>query len=198
MTNIKLYIQKKIFQSVEKIRRMEQNAQISKMNILGSIPYHRGDVYIEGAKYVTIGDGAYIGRDVRIEALDSSSCQEFSPILCIGDGFSIGDYSHIGCVHKIIIGDGVLVGSKVLITDHNHGNIVDSELSVPPAQRPLSFKQIIIGNNVWIGDNVTILPGVNLGDNVIIGANSVVTHSFPANVVIAGVPATIIRCLGGE
>lgn len=197
MSNIKLYIQRKIYQSVEKIRRMEQDAKISTMKLLGTVPYHRGNVYIEGAKYITIGDNAFIGRDVRIEALDTSYCQVFSPILIIGNRFSIGDYSHIGCVHKIIIGDDVLIGSKVLITDHNHGYISDAEVGVPPAKKPLSFKPILIGNNVWIGDNVSILPGVKLGDNTVIGANSVVTHSFPANVVIAGVPAIIIRHLGG-
>lgn len=56
-----------------------------------------------------------------------------------------------------------------------------------------SVKSIKIGRNCWIGGNVTILPGVILGDNVTVGANSVVTKSFPSNVVIAGVPAKIIR-----
>lgn len=54
---------------------------------------------------------------------------------------------------------------------------------------------IVIGRNCWIGGNVTILPGVVLGDNVTVGANAVVTKSFPSNVVIAGIPARIIRDL---
>jgi maltose O-acetyltransferase len=52
---------------------------------------------------------------------------------------------------------------------------------------------ITIGNNVWISANATICPGVTIGDNVVVGAGAVVTKSFPSNVVIAGVPAKIIR-----
>ncbi|MBU3677303.1 MAG: maltose acetyltransferase, partial [Chitinophagaceae bacterium] len=54
---------------------------------------------------------------------------------------------------------------------------------------------VVIGKNCWLGGNVTILPGVTLGDNVTVGANSVVTKSFPSNVIIAGVPAKVIRSL---
>lgn len=52
-----------------------------------------------------------------------------------------------------------------------------------------------IGNNVWIGDKSTILDGVHIGDNVIVGANSVVTHDIPSNSVAAGMPAKIIKQL---
>jgi maltose O-acetyltransferase len=54
---------------------------------------------------------------------------------------------------------------------------------------------ITIGNNVWISANATICPGITLGDNVVVGAGAVVNKSFPSNVVIAGVPAKIIRYL---
>ena len=57
----------------------------------------------------------------------------------------------------------------------------------------MSCKPVKIGNNVWLGDNVSIMPGVTLGNNVIVGANAVVTHSFPDNVVVAGVPAKMIK-----
>ena len=102
---------------------------------------------------------------------------------------------HIGCIESVEIGKNVLLGSKVYITDHFHGNITADDVDVPPQERTLSSKPVRIGNNVWIGDNVTVLPGVSLGDNVIVGANAVVTHSFPANTVIAGCPAKIIKTL---
>lgn len=57
----------------------------------------------------------------------------------------------------------------------------------------MRFYRITSRNNVWIGDNVCIMPGVTIGDNVIIDANAVVTRNFPANTVIAGVPAKIIK-----
>lgn len=97
-----------------------------------------------------------------------------------------------------MIGNNVLVVSRVTILDHFHGNITTSDLLIPPSKRPLSSKPVCIGNNVWIGEGVCIMPGVTIGDNVIIGANAVVTHSFPKNVVIAGVLAKIIKTLDGN
>ena len=103
---------------------------------------------------------------------------------------------HIGCIESIEIGDNVLLGSKVYVTDHFHGSITKEDIDVPPILRPLSSKPVKIGNNVWIGDNVCIMPGVTLGNNVIVGANAVVTKSFPDNSVIVGVPAKVIKMLG--
>lgn len=93
---------------------------------------------------------------------------------------------------KIQIGDGTLIASKVFISDHSHGktHCIDNRI---PYDRPLVSKPVSIGNNCWIGDGACVLYGVTLGDNVIVGANSVVTHSFPSNSVIAGCPAKIIR-----
>ena len=149
--------------------------------------------YILGAKYVDVGKGFFAGRHFRLEAIDSYNDQQFSPLVSLGDHSSFGDFCHIGCIENITIGNGVMGGSKIYITDHYHGSICKEELSTRPALRPLSHKPVTIGNNVWIGDGVCIMPGVTIGDGVIIGANAVVTHSFPANVVIAGCPAKIIR-----
>lgn len=149
--------------------------------------------YIVGAKYISVGKNFYAGRNFRLEAIDEYYDQKFTPSITIGDNSSFEDFCHIGCVEKVIIGNGVMGGSKIYITDHYHGSICKEELSTRPALRPLSHKPVSIGNNVWIGDGVCIMPGVTIGDNVIIGANAVVTHSFPENVVIAGVPAKIIR-----
>lgn len=130
-----------------------------------------------------------------MEALDEYYGQKFTPELTIGDDVYFGDFCHIGCIERLEIGNGVLGGSKIYITDHYHGSICKEELSQRPALRPLSSKPVKIGDNVWIGDGVCIMPGVTIGNNVIIGANAVVTHSFPENVVIAGCPAKIIRNL---
>ena len=126
-------------------------------------------------------------------AIPADREQKFSPELIIGDNVRIEDFCHIGCTEKVVIGNGVLIASKVLITDHYHGVISRKDLNQIPSERLLCSKPVIIGNNVWIGDTVSIMPGVVLGDNVIVGANAVVTHSFPDNVVIAGCPARIIK-----
>ena len=108
----------------------------------------------------------------------------------------IGDYCHITAINKISIGDGFLSGRYVYIGDNSHGGLSWEEANIPPVRRILSTKgEVCIGNNVWLGDKVAILAGVHIGNNVIIGANSVVTHNIPSNCIAAGVPAKIIKKL---
>ena len=96
----------------------------------------------------------------------------------------------------ITIGDGLLTGRYVYIGDNSHGGLTAEESLLPPAQRKLISKgEIVIGNNVWIGDKATILAGVHIGDNVIVAANAVVTKDVQSNNVVAGVPAVVIKTL---
>lgn len=157
--------------------------------------FQYNDYNIKGPQYIKVGENLKVGRCLRMEAFDRYGTDKFSPEIIIGDNVKIEDYCHIGCINKIVIGSGVLIASKVFISDHYHGNLSADDLKLIPIERPLSSKPVIIGNNVWIGDSVSIMPGVVLGDNVIVGANAVVTHSFPSNVIIAGCPAKILRKL---
>jgi lipopolysaccharide O-acetyltransferase len=95
-----------------------------------------------------------------------------------------------------------LIASRVFISDHNHGNYhiqdYESGPDTPPANRPLSSRPVHIGRNVWLGEQVCILPGVTIGDGVIVGANSVVTHDIPSNSIAAGNPARLIRVFDTE
>jgi len=76
------------------------------------------------------------------------------------------------------------------------GGLSKEEAEIPPADRRLCSKgEILIGNNVWIGDKVTILPNVHIGNNVIVAANAVVNSDVPENCVVAGIPARIVRNL---
>ena len=95
-----------------------------------------------------------------------------------------GCYFGISEGSTLEIGDGTIWAWNVNIQTANH-DFIDRAKYVT--------KSVKIGKDCWIGGNVTILPGVEIGDNVTVGANSVVSKSFPANVVIAGVPAKIIR-----
>lgn len=153
-------------------------------------------IKIIGAEYISIGMEFYCGPDSRLEAWDyySPTGQAFSPTIKIGDNVRINGRCHIGAINKIVIGNDVLLGNNVFITDHSHGNSSKDELDICPNDRRLFSKgPVSIGNKVWICENATILPGVSIGNNVIVAANSVVTHDVPDRCVIAGNPATIVK-----
>ena len=149
---------------------------------------------IEGYKYISIGSNTSFQRDLYLTAWDQYGDQQFVPELKIGSDCFIGAWNHITCVNRIVIGNGLLTGKWVTITDNSHGTTDYKDLQIPPAKRKIYSKgPIIIGNNVWIGDKATILAGVTIGDGAVIAANSVVTKDVPPFSVVAGSPAKIIQ-----
>ena len=86
----------------------------------------------------------------------------------------------------VYIGDGALIGSQVVLATINHGMSPDQRSDNLPAP-------IHIGKRAWIGSHATILPGVTIGDGAIVAAGAVVTKDVPANTVVGGVPAKVIR-----
>lgn len=151
---------------------------------------------LHGGKYVTIGDNFSCDQRLRLDAWDNFLGDKFNPEIIIGNNVSIQKDCHIGAINKIVIGNNVLLASKVYISDHSHGEISSKALSIPPAKRKLFSKgPVIIEDNVWLGEGVVVLPNVTIGENTIVGANSVVTKTFPKNSIIAGNPAKLIRTL---
>lgn len=149
-----------------------------------------------GGKNIKMGNGFFILPDARIDCIDFYNGQRFSPELVIGDGVTLNFRCHIGCINRIVIGNHVLIGSNVLITDHSHGLFVEDEKDIPWSKRKLFSKgPVIIEDNVWIGENVSILPGVSIGRGSVIGANSVVTHDIPPYSMAVGIPAKVIKSL---
>lgn len=149
-----------------------------------------------GFKSINIGRNTGIQKHTILGCWNKFYEQNFNPAIFIGNNCNIGEYTHISSCNRITIGDGLLTGRFVLITDNNHGALSKEESTTPPLRRKLVSKgEIVIGENVWIGDKVTILGGVNVGNNVIIAANSVVTKSIPDNCVAAGNPAKIIKSI---
>lgn len=153
-------------------------------------------IYLRGGKYITVGNNFYSDLRLRLEAWDEHLGYNFSPNITIGNNVSINSDCHIGAINEIIIEDGVLIASKVFITDHYHGLIDSEAINVSPSNRKLYSKgPVKIEKNVWIGEGVVVLPNVTIGENSIIGANSVVTKSIPKNSIVGGNPAKIIRTL---
>jgi lipopolysaccharide O-acetyltransferase len=145
---------------------------------------------------ITIGKNFSAGKHLWVESVNGSG------VIRIGKNVNLSDRVHIGSMTSISIGDGTLIGSDVLITDHSHGDTFrpdHSELSTPPTRRPLrSQGPVVIGSNVWICDGVRILPGLSIGNGSIIGANSVVNTDVPSHEIWAGVPARRVRSLLSE
>lgn len=149
---------------------------------------------VKGAHYYKIGAKSSFGRYASITAWDYYEGNKYQPQVIIGTNCSFGDYIHITAINKIIIGNNLLTGRWVTISDNGHGDTIREALEIAPIQRKLITKgPIIIGNNVWIGDKATILSGVTIGDGSVIAANAVVTKDVPPYSVVAGNPASIIK-----
>lgn len=146
-----------------------------------------------GVANICIGNKSFIGQYSSLAVWVEENDKEH-PEMIIGDGVSIGAFNHITCTNRIVIGDGVLTGKFVTVTDNSHGNTDYDSLHIKPNDRDVVSKgPVVIGNNVWIGDKATILPGVTIGDGAVIAANAVVTKDVPAYSVAAGNPSRIIR-----
>lgn len=128
-----------------------------------------------------LGENPYIEYNFRCE---------FGFNIKIGDNVLINHDLIILDCNQVTIGDNVYFGPRCGLFAANH--------SEDPAVRTAGgvySKPITVGNQVWLGANVSLLPGVTIGDNCIIGAGSVVTKDIPANVVAAGNPCQVIRTI---
>ena len=130
----------------------------------------------------------------------------------IGEGCTVETplNANWGCKH-VHLGKGIYINSNVTFVDDEHIYIGDYTMISPNVVFTTSGHPVLpilrknhyvynlpihIGRNVWIGSNVSIMPGITIGDNTVVGAGSVVTHDLPANVVAFGVPCRIIRKIG--
>lgn len=153
-----------------------------------------------------IGNNFLLGRDSRIYVQNNwefqnntsiqSNCAVFSREPGLYGKLILKNNSHIadGCVidvsDDIIIEENVAIGPNCTFYTHDHEY---QDLNLPAWSGPIYTDKIIIGKDSWIGSNVTILPGVNIGCHVVIAAGSVVTTNLEDNSVYAGVPAKLIK-----
>lgn len=149
--------------------------------------------FLRGLSSIRMGEDFSAGPGLWLEAITRYKDQSFSPKIVIGDRVQISHYVHIAATHLVEIGHDVLIGSKVIITDHNHGQYSGGAHTSPligPTTRPLDGdRRVVIGQNVWLGDGVVVTPGSSIGEGTVIGANSVVIGSVPPFSIAVGTPA---------
>ena len=141
-----------------------------------------------GKKGMIIGDNVWIGSYSSLKV--SFSFSSPGSHIYIGNNVGIGEFAHLGGAGGLIIGDDCIIGPYLSCHPENHNFSSTGKLI---RHQGVQRKGIIIGRNCWIGAKVTVLDGVNIGDNCVIAAGSVVTKNVPANAVIGGVPARFIR-----
>jgi len=149
---------------------------------------------IRNKRFIKIGNNFTSGFGCRIEAFPDIENKQ--ACILIGENVQINDYVHIGAVNSIIIGDNVLMASKIYITDHNHGSYTnlnsDHPMSIPIERKSTGYP-VTIEDNVWLGESVCVLPGVTIGKGSIVGALSVVSKSIPPFSIAVGNPAKIVK-----
>jgi acetyltransferase-like isoleucine patch superfamily enzyme len=137
-----------------------------------------------------------IGRDARIElgrwswVGHGTKIRAHEGVVSIGAKTVLGQECTISAFQHVSIGRECVIADRVMLIDFDHGVV---EVDRPVRQQGIYKRDVRVGNNVWIGYGACILRGVTVGDNAIIGTSAVVTRDVPANAVVAGVPARVIR-----
>ncbi len=148
---------------------------------------YRPDI-IEGEQYISLYDNVSIGSGCWLLCLPTTANPK--PHMSIGKGTVIGRFAHIVSIDNVAIGERVLIADSVYISDnlHSFGDIEKSVIDQPVS----SIGNVKIGDNVWIGEGVSIV-GASIGRNSVVGANSVVTRDIPEYSVAVGSPARVIK-----
>ena len=180
--------------------RLFRDVLYTKLFIKTNARLVRYPAYIRGKNHINFGKRLTTGVAVRLDAFPENESDK--TCITFGDDVQINDYVHIAAISNVYIGNHVLIASKVFISDHNHGeygiNVYHDSPDIPPIMRPLRARPVIIEDNVWIGETVSILPGVRIGQGSVIGAQSVVTKDIPPNSIAVGVPARVIKKYNDE
>ncbi len=151
-------------------------------------------VRMKGGGNIAIGNDVIIRRNSTIAAQTQYFGQKLSSSIIIEDGVDLGEDTFITASNRIVIGGNSLFGRMVTVTDNSHGATTIDDLSKAPHMRKVISKgEVVIGENVWIGDKATILPGVHIGKGAVVGANAVVTKDVPPFSVVGGIPARVLH-----
>jgi acetyltransferase-like isoleucine patch superfamily enzyme len=131
---------------------------------------------------VEFGRFVWIGHGTKIR------CHQ--GVVEIGPKTVLGQECTISAYRRVRIGEQCVIADRAMFIDFDHGVV---EVERPIREQGIYMRDVEVGSNVWIGYGACILRGVRVGDNSIIGSNSVVTRDVPANAVVGGIPARVIR-----
>jgi Acetyltransferase (isoleucine patch superfamily) len=131
---------------------------------------------IRFGRFVWIGDGSKI------------RCHE--GVVEIGEKTVIGQECTISAYQRVRIGEQCVIADRAMFIDFDHGVV---EVERPIRVQGIYKRDVEVGSNVWVGYGACILRGVRVGDNSIVGTNAVVTKDVPANAIVTGIPARVIR-----
>jgi acetyltransferase-like isoleucine patch superfamily enzyme len=129
-----------------------------------------------------VGRWAWIGHGCKVRVHEGE--------VSIGAKTVIGQDCTISAYQRVVIGRECILADRVMLIDFDHGV---TEVERPIRLQGIYKRDVHVGHNVWIGYGVCVLRGVSVGDNSVIGTSAVLTRSFPANAVLGGVPARVIR-----
>ena len=131
---------------------------------------------------VTLGRWSWIGHGCKIRAHEGE--------VSIGAKSVMGQECTISAFQHVSIGRECIIADRVMMIDFDHGMV---EVERPIREQGIYKRDVDVGHNVWIGYGACVLRGVQVGDNSVIGTSSVVTCDVPANAVVGGAPARLIR-----
>ncbi len=187
------YAQQSVRNALDEVARAAWNQPLfrarcasvgERLSLIGGLPYIYGHLAI------------HIGDDCTISGRTSLVASKVfdQPVLRIGDRTYVGYQVTISAGREVTIGNDVKIANGVFIAD-NPGHPLDPVQRRTQAVGPEDLRPVHIGDDVWLGTNVVVLPGVTIGDGTVVGAGAVVTKDLPPRVLAAGNPARVVRAL---
>ena len=138
---------------------------------------------VRGRKYISLGKYCFIRNGARIEVIKDYCTDKSHLELKIGDNTTFEQRLHLTCGNRITIGSNCVFSANVYITDLDH-KMDNPECNI--LNQGVQTKEVYIGNNCFIGIGSYIFAGTKLGNNVIVGANTIVKGEYPDDVMIVG------------
>lgn len=185
-----IHLPRRVLRHLQARRFYGQFPNISRGASVGSNGFGK-DCILEGDERLSIGSESFVGAGSELFAYEKHFDRVLNGTITMGNHVRITARCRITCAHSVEIGDDTLMAPDVFISDHNHG--MDPEAPGGYSPQPLIIRSVVIGKGVWLGQRVCVLPGAEIGDHSIIGANSVVTGRIPPYSIAVGAPARVIK-----